>query len=418
MKYVGFILVLLCMPALLVAKWVAFPLSNELEGLRFSILGYSGAHPGPAWLSFGILACVLLAVAAAACLWRRRGVACCAGAALLLLALAAYLQVAVGDAALLRRLAAEADWSEWANKFAHHFLAFNSSLERSATWPLLSFDTVADRLVSGWYFMGLGWYVAAVAGLSLFAGGLRGLDRRPRKLAMATTCVCAVVIGAAWLANPLLAQHAFVEAARAQAQGRFDEAVKGYRAAIALDSWQATGTSLYERIGAIDSISGRTSTPEYHLYHAEYLAREQRMPEAIAEYDVLAASKGRLEEAARSRAIELATDYGLRLYADGAFGAAVAAWQGVLVREPTMWLAAFYLSQGYFAVERYREAAELIERDIHYLNDPVFLGNLYSNTGDSETRLGRYGDAHLKYSSAYKMDFIKNPRAISSLIGP
>jgi hypothetical protein len=82
-----------------------------------------------------------------------------------------------------------------------------------------------------------------------------------------------------------------------------------------------------------------------------------------------------------------------------------------------MWLAAFYLSRGYFAVGRYQEAASLGDACVGRVSDPVFRANLYSNSGDAHTRQGDLAQGHLKYFFSYYFDYVYNKRGLSSLVG-
>jgi hypothetical protein len=393
-------------------KWVNVPLSRGMMGHSFLL--FSSATP--VRLSYGLAASAIL-LAGAYALWRLRPRELgCAASAMLLLTFAAFLRVATGDPAMLERLAAETDWARLALHFAHHYLRPNYGVEPSVWW-LLSFDTVGDRLISGWYFMGLGWYVALVAGLAFGFSALRQLGSVWRWPLAAMTPLGLTLVAVVFLLRPLQAQRMLVAARTSEAKGHGDEAIRQYRAAMRLDGWNALNLNVYERIGSIDEASGR-NTPEYKIYYAESLITQQQYSEAISQYDAIASSHGPLAGLARARAAEIWTDYGLYLYELGAFGAAVRAWQNAMEREPQMWLAGFYLSEGYAAVGRYDEAVDLEHKLISQLGDPILLANLYNNLGDSQTRLGKFADAHAAYRRSYYLDFVFNCRALASLTGP
>jgi len=428
-KYVGGSLALLCIPAILFAHWVGFPLSNQLSGLSFSILAYARGHTHPTLASHGAIAALLLLIAADAFRRERWKRVYYMGAGLLLLMFTGFLQVALGQPRLLMDLAAEADWLNAANQFAPRYLPINLGGEptvlpvnlgaQSTVWPLISFNSVGDRLFSGWYCMGLGWYLGLIAAVVLVIAGARNIDNPSRRRAAAATVAGIFILALAFSLRPLLGEYLLTTALQAQAEGRPDEAVRLYRKAMRTDSWNALSLELYERIGAIDAALGRTATFEYRIYSAGTMVeREQWLP-ALAEYEAIAAAAdGPLGATAERQAVDLWTGYGLQLYEDGAFGAAVDAWQRALIHQPSMWLAAFYLSRGYFAVGRYQEAASLGSRCLERVSDPVFRANLYSNLGDARARRGDLAEAHVTYFWSYYWDYVLNKRGLSDLTGP
>lgn len=417
MKYVGCTLALLWIPVLLFANWVGFPLSNQLSGLEFSIFAYASGHIHPTLASHGAIAALLLLVAADGFRRERWKQIYYMGAGLLLLIFSSLLQVAFSQPHLLMDLAEEADWLTAANQFVPRYLPVNVGPEPTV-WPLLYFDTLADRLFSGWYFMGLGWYLGLIGAITLIVVGVRNMDSASRRRAAAAIGAGILILALGFSVRPLLGEHTLTAALRAQAEGHPGEAKQLYRKAMRIDGWNALDLELYERIGSIDAALGRNATPEYRIYNAETMVeREQWLP-ALTEYEVLASTGGPLGATAAQRAANLWTEYGLQLYQDGAFGAAVNAWQRALIHRPSMWLAAFYLSRAYFAVGRYQEAVSLGSACLDRVSDPVFLANLYSNVGDAHTRQGDLARGHLQYSFSYYWDYVLNTRGLCSLAGP
>lgn len=424
MKYLRCALALLCIPATLVFHWVAFPLSNQLPGVSFSIAGYVRGHTPPTLASYGVLAAVILMIAALMLLITDEAIhrqrwtfIYVAGAALLTLGVSAPIQVALGNPALLKDLAEEANWLKAADNFAQTYLPLNLGNE-ATNWPFLSFDTLAGRLLSGWYFMGLGWYVTLIAAAVLMTAGARNMKRTARRRAAGATAAAVSLVAAAFLLSPLAGQRTLLAAIRAESRGDIAAASRLYRAAFRLDGWNALKIELHARAGAIDAALGRTASSDYDVYRAESLLSRNLIPSAIAQYDSLAAANGPLRGIARTRAVWLRTVYGLQLYQTGAFGAAAQTWEGALQREPSMWLAAFYLSRGYFAVGRYREAAQVAQRCITQVGDPEFIANLYSDMGDAHTRDARLQSGHLAYFHSYRLDYADNRRGLTGPTGP
>jgi tetratricopeptide (TPR) repeat protein len=416
-KYLGSALALLCVPAILAAHWVSFPLSNKLSGISFSMAGYVRGNTLPTPVSYGALAALILLVAAVA-IWRQRwGVTYAAGTALLTLVIAALYQVALGDPALLKDLAEEADWLNAANHFAQAYLPLNLGNE-ATVWPFLNFDSLSGRLFSGWYFMGLGWYAALIAALALMAAGAGNIERAARRWAGLTTAVLLLVLTAAFLAMPLMGQRALMAAFAADSRGDSVAASRLYQRAFDLDGWNALNFQLRERAGALDAALGKTTTADYTIFRAESFLKQNLIPSAIAQYDLLATRDGPLRSLAETRAVWLRTAYGLQLYQTGALGAAVQYWESALHREPSMWLAVFYLARGYFAVGRYREAEEMAQRSVDRVNDPQFIADLYSDIGDAQTREPRLSSGHLAYYLSYEQDYADNRRGLAGATGP
>jgi len=294
-------------------------------------------------------------------------------------------------------------------------------------WGQLSFDTVWDRFASGFYFMALGWDLALGAGLVLLLSGAWTAGARHARPIVALLGVAMAAVALIFLWGPLKAEHALTRAIVAQARGRSEEASGYYRQALQADPWYARNAKIYARIGSVDGALGRKSTPEYQIFYAESLAARAQLPNAvgglpaaISIYDKLAQeTAGPILALATQRAIELRTLYGARLFNGGSFGSAVQTWKSALVRDPDFWIAAYYLSRGYYTLGQYKEAAALSEETIRRAQaDPTMLGSLYGNLGDVHTRMGDLSSAHLDYFQSYDHDYRLNSRGLTSVIGP
>jgi tetratricopeptide (TPR) repeat protein len=236
-------------------------------------------------------------------------------------------------------------------------------------------------------------------------------------LIFAGACGTAALLTVLCSARPLLAHVAAVQAQKAASNGDLSQAIRQYREALRLDQWYAIQPDLYLRIGAIDFASRRFNTVEYGMYHAELMLAENNFAAAIAEYQKLNGIAGAPGEVIKRRTLEIWTAYGLRLYADGAIGSAIVAWQSVLALNPNYWLAVSCLSTAYFNTGRYQESVDLIERLLKEVADPGLRADLHSNLGDAYTRLGDYQKAKLAYRVSYSIDNILNWRALMSLVG-
>jgi len=425
---VGTIALLFCIPAVLLAPWINLPFPCRLNGAAFVIVGPYGGYSNSAiaWISFGALSAVLLVFAAIASILRQAACLCAAGALLIVLAYWAFLHLALGDAALLFELARGSDWARAAIDFTNQYISPGIATEPSA-WLALAFDTVQDRLVSAWYFLGLGWYVVVVSGMSIFCVGIRSINARSARRATWLTSLCLTVLTCSFALRPLAAQWSLAEAVSIAGDSA-PRAMELYHRAIDLDGWYAHDLRLYERIGALDAQLGRKSTTEFDVYYAEALVSWnenvlaktqptlQGLRSAVAIYDKLA-EHGPICALARMRSVELMTEYGLRLFTDGAFGSAVYAWRQALIRDPDMWLAKFYLSRGYLVVGDYQRAVDEAQRLIIRTSDPVLRSMLLVDLGDAETQLGDLESAHLAYYESYFINYNANRRGLASLIG-
>jgi len=177
MKWVGTAALVACVPFLLFTPWLFGPLAAGVNGLHFSLLG--GSSSSPTIASFGVLSVGLILVAAAAFHLERPKLAAAAGAGLLIVALLALLKFSISDPVLLTRLANETDWTQALHPFLNKYFP-NTFRKEPGLWNELSFDTLFDRLYSGWYFLALTWYLLPLVAVSILASAVPMIDRRGR----------------------------------------------------------------------------------------------------------------------------------------------------------------------------------------------------------------------------------------------
>ena len=412
MAWLGGLALLIAIPVLLFSQRLYLPIAKSplpAGGTTHSMVN--------------LLIAVILVGAVVSCIARFSAGVAAAGSALVLVGLALYLDIAVGRSQVFSLLLRQADWLNDAYAFDSTYLPRNVAVEPSL-WTQFRFDTVWDRLVTGWYFMGLGWNLMMAAGLVIYIAAARALPARLRWGLLFLSLLGSAALLVFFLSGPLMAQRAFVKGALAAARGDGRAARDFYWKAIQSDRWFAMNLQLRERIGAIETSQGRFATPEARVFEAERLVAISsapgaigQLPRAIAIYDDLAAGDSYLAAAAANRARDLEAAYGLNLFSDGAFGEAVESWEALLSREPTMWLAKYYLSRGYYVMSRYQAAADLSRETLAETSDPRVLADLYSNLGDALTRLNQYDDAHLAYFQAYKLAYLGDYRGLNALVG-
>ena len=419
-RWTGFSAILLCVPLVLIFRWVNFVLSDDLYGGAFSLFGYTPIHPHFTFASFGVIAAAILMLAAMFCALRRPLWQCLMAGALFLLLAYAYLQVAVGDPRLAIEAARQSDWFLW-------IVAGQSPGNHPETelWQKLAFDTVGDRLYTGWFYLGLGWYLGLLAAIAMFVAAARSIDTRYARRIATLTLLSTAALAVLLLVRPFRAERAFEVAAQAQADARYEYAITSYGDAMRMDSWYGLNPRIHERIGAAYTTLQRVNEPDAVVYRSELTIDRYRedaatgdLPRAIADYDLLSTRDDAIGIIARWRAADVGVIYGLHLFQGGAFGPAVRAWEQVLQKDPDNWQAAYYLTMGYPQVGRYREMAAVSQRFIDHCADPVALGAFYLALGDAQTWMGTFGTGHEAYYKSYYYDYSFNPRGLSSLSNP
>jgi tetratricopeptide (TPR) repeat protein len=412
----------------LISHWVALTISDRIGGLHAPLLGYVVGKPGglvSLVLSWGAAAAVLLL--AAAVTYSRKHWRCLAisGAGLLLLCLAGLLQLAFGEADLLKEVGDEELDFVAIQQFENHYLPINYGKEASnAQGPEVSTAIVTtwDRVVTARFFMGRGWYLTLAAGIAAFFYAKKRLaDRRQRSLLVKLTLLAAFCLWTGFSLRPTIAEITVAHGQDAEAKGQPDLAIARYRRAMRLDKWYAIHTDLYQRIGAIDFNFGRTDTIDYGIFFAELMVSQNNLTGAVQQYERLIprAEKisAQLADVVKTREADVWTLLGKELYAHAAIGAAVQAWENAVTKDQSQWLATFGLCRGYFETGRYQRSVDWITSMIKRVRDPETRANLESNLGDAYTRLNELALAHLAYRRSYLIDYVLNWRGLSDLIG-
>ena len=334
---------------------------------------------------------------------------------LLALALAAPLQIAFSNPDILRRLASEFDQRQKVHAFTQAFLPVNQG-EEPDLWTTLEFDTIWDRLVTAWYFLTLGWYVFSVAALIVFGRGLSLLPARRLPALLACT-LALMILFAGFAAKPFYANLQLNRAYLAQARDEAGKAAELYRATIRLDRWYAMGPELYEQIGEIDESLGRLDSPEYHLYKGQVFENQGMQPDAISEYRLAARGGGDLATVAHREAARLSAYFGLTLYGQQAFGAALSQWQSAYEEDPFQLQTLFYSTRAQFNIGQYRQAITAGERFCRLASNTYALADAYSNMGDSYRRLDDHPAARSCYEKACQLHCIINEHGLGALAG-
>jgi tetratricopeptide (TPR) repeat protein len=399
--------------------WANFTLSKDLPGYGYSIFGYHLDHPRVVILSFGVIISILMLIGGIACLMHWPRLQYFVGCLAVVFTVWAGCRIVLNDANLLLQLSRQTDWWSLMNGSP----IAESQMEPDV-FPVLSFETLYDRIFSGWTYLGLGWYAALATGLGLIAGAFAA-DRRERlRLGTATAVACALMIAFS-LARPIASQAAFARGVAYQAEGKYAQSLAAFRRAMVLDRWYGLNPRVYQRMGSIYAAMRETGQPEYKVYLAERLFAEDQLqasvgdiPRAIRLYDELITQPGDFGEIARIRANDMRLVLGWHLFQAGAFGQAVTQWDQVLRNDHYNWLAAYYVGMGYPTVGRYQDLKRVSEDYLSRCSDALMTGLLYNNLGDAENWLGNPGAAHYDYYLSYHIDYTFNTRGASASSGP
>jgi tetratricopeptide (TPR) repeat protein len=419
LKLFVWLIALLCMAVELFAKWLCFPLTKQLKGFQFPLLGYSLQGQDFSILSYGVIAAVLSGAVAWSLTHRKYRMLCWMGAGLIWLTALPILQVACTDGPLLQELDSEWNQQQSIATFTRKALPENKrtlAADEPSVSRELPLQTVAERLSAGWYFADFGGWWALFVGFAALGFGLWG---EKRATMIWTTIVGIAVLVFVCTARPTLAEVAIGRAHVAEARGEPDKAIEGYRKAIRLDGWVARMPDLYERIGAIDATFQRTNTIEYGMYHAEMASTQTDMAKSIAELSALIPRASEpLAGVLRKRTGELLVQYALTQHLRGAYGAAVNECEQALRFDPRSVIAAYHLSRGYYLIGAYQNAIDVTKTTLKRVDDPIARADFCSNLGDAYTKLNAYSEAKLAYRESYWLDYLLNHRALSALTGP
>ena len=397
-------------------KWVEFPLSQNLSGLRLPLLRDVGLIAHVYLLSFGLFAIGVLTMGL---VLRRLSGSCLALAAAILITLFVMVpsQITFQQPALLRRLSDEDQKVPLITLFTKNYLPRNLGPAETIPKQLVLY-TAWGRFLAACSFLRIGWYCFGFGSVLVAAysiSRLRG-ERMPTVLALICLPVGALLI----VATPsAIGQYYFTAASTAKAHGNNQSAIVDYRKAMQWDQWYAQDIDTYSIIGELQKQAGMAEdSPERHIRRAIELRQASQYELAIFEFNKAADGTGTLAQAARRESARTRADLGLALYRAGSIGGAVTSWEQALAEDPSQLYILPYLARGNYEVGRYQAALDVIARLLKIVvNHPPMLANAYSLGGDSYAKLDRMVEARRYYSLAVVADNILNYWALSRLAG-
>ena len=397
-------------------KWVYFPFSRHPFGFQLPLLRNLEFIPHFSLLSYGVVG---IAVLTTGLVLRRRSATHLALAAAILIALwvAAPCQIAFQQPALLGRLIAETQELPMIRGFAKTYLTPNYG--PAEDYPKqFDFDTLWDRFLAAYSFLGLGWYCLGIGSVLIGIYSIARLpaDQRMRALALSRIPAGVVII---LLTPSLIGQHYFTSACTAQARGAGEKAITYYRRAIWFDRWRAHDINIYAAIGDLERLSGLSKdSPEKHISKAREFKEAREYESAVFELARAADWGGAVAPVARRESARTRMDFGIALYRGGGIGTAVTQWQQALVEEPVHQQGiTFLIARGNYDLGRYQASLDVVKSVLRASGDLPILANAYSLAGDCYTKLGRDVEARNSYNRSLKEDMLVNFWGMSRLTG-
>ena len=397
-------------------KWVQFPFSHNLSGLKLSLLHDPGVTPHLTLFSVGALA--LLVLVAGLIFWRRNPALLALAASVLLMFWAITpAQIAFRQPSMLRRLTHELDVTPVLNVFSKDYLVQNFGTPELVPKRLVLYSAWG-RFVAATSFLRLGWYCFGLGALLLACYGVSRL-KEGKVLTSLVLLVLPLGALAIILVPAGIGQHFYSRGILAKTRGHNQEAIASFRRAMWWDKWHAQDIDLYATIGQLQKLAGVSfDSPERHISRAVQFRRANEFEAAIFEFGLAANGNGWAVETARREAAATRVTFGLALYQAGGIGAAVANWKVALAEDPSQIYALPYLTRGYYDVGRYQAGIATGQSLVKLIRDHKFVvSNAYSMIADCYAKLGKNEDARRYYNLSLAADPILNYWALTGLVG-
>ncbi len=397
-------------------KWVQFPFTHDLSGLRLSLIRDPGVTPHISIFATGTLGLLLLLVALL--FWRRNATLLALTASILVMLWAiAPAQIAFRQPSVLRRLTYELEVTPVLNVFTKDYLLQNYGTPELVPKRLVLY-TAWGRLMAAISFMRLGWDCFGLGALLI---GVYGISRLPRAKLRTAFLLLTLPVGAMiiLLIPPGIGQHYYNEGMLNKTRGRNQEAIADFRRAMRWDRWHAQDVDLYATIGQLQKLAGVSSnSPERHIQRAVELRQANEYEEAIFEFSLAADAGGWTAYTAHKEEAATRVTLGLALYHAGGIGAAVKQWELAVAEDPAQVYALFYLARGYYDIALYQAGIAVGDKLAPLIKDHNYVvANVYSLIGDCYAKLGKDAEARIYYNRSLTADPILNYWALTGLVG-
>jgi tetratricopeptide (TPR) repeat protein len=399
-----------------ILKWVQFPFSHNVSGLKFSFLHDPGVVPhftlfSPGVMGFAILVLGILFL-------KRRPVLLGLAAAILIMFWAITpAQIAFRQPSMLRRLTFELQVNPILNVFSKEYLLQNYGAPELVPKRLVLYSAWG-RLVAAWSFLRLGWYCF---GLGALLVGVYAIAEMPfGRLTRLFILLCLPIGALAIILIPAaIGQHYYTDGALAATLGHDQEAIANYRKAMRWDNWHAHDIDLYATIGELQKHAGIShDSAERHISRAVELRSANEFEAALFEFSRASEGSGALAETVQREIAVTRMSLGLALYQSGGVSSAVLNWELALTEDPSLIYVLPYLARGYYDLGRYQAGIDAAERLAKLIRDHKFaLANVYSTAADCFAKLGKDAEARRYYTLSLAADPVLNYWALTGLVG-
>src|SRR5438067_1983954 len=298
-----------------VLKWVQYPLSSNLSGLKLPLFHTPGIIPHVTPLSFSALGIVVL-IAGVILLRFSASAPALAAAVLITLCVLTPAHIAFQQPMMLRDLTDQLQAMPWHKVFTKEYLPPNYGSPEVVPNQLILY-TASGRLLAAFSFLRVGWTCFALGSLLVAVYAMRRLPNG--KMATGLVLVCLPIGALAVVSTPaIIGQHYFNRASIAKARGHNQEAIANYRRSMKWDAWHAQDIALYATIGDLQKKAGiENNSPERHISLALELQKVNEYEPAIFEFSRAVEAGGALAATVQRESARTRIALGLALYQAG-----------------------------------------------------------------------------------------------------
>jgi tetratricopeptide (TPR) repeat protein len=281
----------------------------------------------------------------------------------------------------------------------------------------LSTETLIDRLMTAFYFMGWGWWVCLLGSLLLLIGCLM-IKGMLRLRWMAITAIVVLAGQGLVLFPALAAQYLEEKGDHDLATGRYAQALQRYESAQRWNSQLASSERTHLRIGEGYYSLELIAHPNARLYLGERYAQQGNYKAAIAEY-LMASQEAStpLKVVLAKRIAWIYIDRGMVQFRRGQVGPAIGHWERAVAFDQAQVQATYFLAKAYFDQARYEQSIAISRFLLSRSLNPLLNANIQANIGDSYWKLNDFDNARTAYEASMRLDLYGNYRIFKSLGG-
>jgi tetratricopeptide (TPR) repeat protein len=396
-----------------VLGWIDRPVLGWLIGFRMPI-----SERLPAMLSYGLFCLGAGVLSLVALMDRFRWVCVVTSGVALLLSLNFLLSYSIFNAKeiiLVNELnQQEARIVLFSNKNLPTCFMVNPTFD-----PVITTDTIKDRLYATIHFSTFGWYSAVLGGLLIIVAfcKLNG-PIRYRNTAV-IFIISALSIYVIVVVIPfLIAENYRNKGDYYLGTGMYYEALGEYEKYMNIDLSSKYIKSFHNHIGKIYYFIGRSDMADAYLYKGSVYMEQGNYPMAIFYYSNMERDDlSLMSPAARSFLVYAYVRYGLSEYQENMKDSSIEAWKRSLKINPSQVEAYYYLSRAYYDMSSFEESVLSGMQFLKTSRNRIRNAEVSCNIGDSFHKMKKFDQARLFYLKS--LDFVTdgNQRALMSLLG-